>query len=146
MSDHRIAPVGVSVDAPASAPASAPVDGPVAAHEPPYYAVVFTSLRTEAAGDADDGYDRTAERLGELVKDIPGFLGEDSARTPGGLGVTVAYFRDLAGIEAWRRHEEHRAAKAYGREHWYERYSLHIARVEHSRGFERAVGRGVSHD
>ena len=106
---------------------------PVAAHEPPYYAVVFTSLRTEA----DGGYGETAQRMGELVKKVPGFLGEDSARTPGGLSVTVAYFRDLAGIEEWRNHTEHRAAKAYGREHWYERYSLHIAKVEHSHGFER---------
>ncbi|MFI2431788.1 antibiotic biosynthesis monooxygenase family protein [Streptomyces sp. NPDC018693] len=106
----------------------------VAAYEPPYYAVVFTSLRTEE----DDGYGETAERLGELVKEVPGFLGEDSARTPGGLSVTVAYFRDLAGIEQWRAHAEHRAAKRYGRAHWYERYSLHIAKVEHSHGFERS--------
>ncbi|MGR3871082.1 antibiotic biosynthesis monooxygenase family protein [Streptomyces graminifolii] len=77
--------------------------------------------------------------MGELVKGIPGFLGEDSARVPGGLGITVAYFRDLAGIEAWRAHAEHRAAKEYGREHWYERYSLHIAKVEYSRGFERGA-------
>lgn len=117
MSDHRIAPV--------------------AAHEPPYYAVVFTSVRTET----DTGYRAAAERMGELVKEIPGFLGEDSAHTPGGLSVTVAYFRDLAGIELWRADAEHRAAKAYGREHWYERYSVHIARVEHSNAFERA-GRG----
>lgn len=106
---------------------------PVPAHQPPYYAVVFTSLRTEP----DAGYGETAERLGELVKDVPGFLGEDSARTPGGLGITVAYFRDLAGIERWRAHEERRAAKEHGRAHWYERYSLHIAKVEHSHGFER---------
>ncbi|MFF4832293.1 antibiotic biosynthesis monooxygenase family protein [Streptomyces sp. NPDC001315] len=114
---------------------------PVPAHQPPYYAVVFTSVRTEGDGDGGggDSYADTAERLGELVKDIPGFLGEDSARTPGGLAVTVAYFRDLAGIEHWRTHAEHRAAKEYGRAHWYERYSLHIARVEHSHGFERAV-------
>ncbi|MFD9389708.1 antibiotic biosynthesis monooxygenase family protein [Streptomyces sp. NPDC060000] len=106
---------------------------PVAAHQPPYYAVVFTSLRTEE----DAGYGETAERLGELVADIPGFLGEDSARTPGGLAITVAYFHDLDGIERWRAHAEHRAAKEYGRAHWYERYSLHIAKVEHSHGFER---------
>ncbi len=128
MSDHGVAPV------PVPAPVSGPV--PVAVHQPPYYAVVFTSLRTEG----DDGYGETAERMGELVKGIPGFLGEDSAREPGGLGITVAYFRDLAGIEAWRAHAEHRAAKAYGREHWYERYSLHIARVEHGHGFERTHG------
>ncbi|MEW1644547.1 MULTISPECIES: antibiotic biosynthesis monooxygenase [unclassified Streptomyces] len=112
---------------------------PVPAHQPPYYAVVFTSLRTEG----DGGYGETAERMGELVKGIPGFLGEDSARVPGGVGITVAYFRDLAGIEAWRAHAEHRAAKEYGREHWYERYSLHIAKVEYSRGFERGVETGA---
>ncbi|MCT9079395.1 antibiotic biosynthesis monooxygenase family protein [Streptomyces fulvoviolaceus] len=116
---------------------------PVAAHEPPYYAVVFTSVRAEhdegdGGDDGDDGYADTAARMGELVQRIPGFLGEDSARTPGGLSVTIAYFRDLAGIEAWRGDAEHRAAKAYGREHWYERYSLHIAKVEHSRSYERA--------
>ena len=118
MSDHRIAPV---------------VPVPVPAHEPPYYAVVFTSVRTEG----DGGYGATAQRMGELVKEIPGFLGEDSARAPGGLSITVAYFRDLAGIQQWRAHAEHRVAKEYGRAHWYERYSLHIARVEHSNGFER---------
>ncbi|WP_367322075.1 antibiotic biosynthesis monooxygenase [Streptomyces sp. HUAS ZL42] len=107
---------------------------PVAAHQPPYYVVVFTSVRTEG----DHGYGETAQRLEELVKDIPGFLGMDAARAPGGLGITVGYFRDLAGIEQWRSHAEHRAAKAQGRAHWYERYSLHIAKVEHSHGFERA--------
>ncbi|WP_406353519.1 antibiotic biosynthesis monooxygenase family protein [Streptomyces sp. NBC_00658] len=123
MSDHAIAP-----DAPASAAT------PVAAHEPPYYAVVFTSLRTEG----DNGYGETAERMGELVKEIPGFLGEDYARTPGGLGISVAYFRDEAAIEEWRNHQEHRVAKKHGRDHWFERYSIHISKVEHSHGFERA--------
>lgn len=108
---------------------------PVAAHEPPYYALVFTSVRTEG----DNGYGETADRMGELVKEIPGFLGEDAARTPGGLGITVAYFRDLDAIEKWRSNMEHMAAKKHGRAHWYERYSLHIAKVEHSHGFERAA-------
>lgn len=134
MSDHHIAPVTPDPDPDrASAPDPVPVL-PVAAHQPPYYAVVFTSLRTER----DTGYGAAAERMGELVKEIPGFLGEDSARTPGGLSITIAYFRDLAGIEQWRANAEHREAKAHGRAHWYERYSIHIARVEQSHDFQRA--------
>ena len=132
MSDQSVAPVVVSPVSPV-APVASSVS-PVAAHEPPYYAVVFTSVRTEG----DNGYGETADRMGELVKEIPGFLGEDAARTPGGLGITVAYFRDLAAIDEWRNNMGHRAAKKYGREHWYERYSIHIAKVEHSHGFERA--------
>ncbi|MFF4270656.1 antibiotic biosynthesis monooxygenase family protein [Streptomyces sp. NPDC001536] len=141
MSDHRIAPVTPApAPAPAAAPASSPTTPalPVPAHQPPYYAVVFTSLRT----DETTGYDATAERMGELVQEVPGFLGEDSARTPGGLSITIAYFRDLAGIEQWRRNAEHREAKEHGRAHWYERYVIHIARVEHSHGFQRAVAEG----
>ncbi|MGW4567648.1 antibiotic biosynthesis monooxygenase family protein [Streptomyces sp. NPDC004561] len=103
--------------------------------EPPYYAVVFTSNRTD---HDPGGYREAAAHLSRLVRDIPGFLGEDSAHTPGGLAISVAYFRDLAGIERWRQHPEHLAAKRRGREHWYERYAIHIARVEHSHGFGRS--------
>ncbi|MGW0879013.1 antibiotic biosynthesis monooxygenase family protein [Streptomyces sp. NPDC002671] len=112
----------------------APVS-PTPTFEPPYYAVVFTSLRTE---NDPDGYQRTAAHLSGLVKDIPGFLGEDFAHTPGGLAISVAYFRDLAGIEQWRRHPEHLAAKREGLRQWYEQYSIHIARVEHANAFLRA--------
>lgn len=113
MSEQRVAPV--SALQPPTTPWSSPLCAP---------------RRTPAYGE-------TAERLGELVQDVPGFLGEDSARTPGGLAISVAYFRDLEGIEQWRAHAEHRAAKDHGRAHWYERYCLHIAKVEHSHGFER---------
>ncbi|WP_055494551.1 antibiotic biosynthesis monooxygenase [Streptomyces sp. TP-A0356] len=114
MSDHRVAPVG--------------------AHEPPYYAVVFTSLRTEG----DRGYGETSDRMEELVKEVPGYLGMDQAGTPGGLSITVGYFRDLAAIEEWRSNLEHRAAQKQGRAHWYETYTLHVAKVERSHTFERS--------
>ncbi|MFE3068916.1 antibiotic biosynthesis monooxygenase family protein [Streptomyces sp. NPDC059247] len=105
----------------------------VAGLEPPYYTAVFTSVRP----DAPEGYAETASRLQEVVSAVPGFLGYESARTPGGIGITVAYFRDLESLDAWRLDAEHRAAKEHGREHWYESYSVHIGRVERSYGFER---------
>ncbi|AVH61321.1 MULTISPECIES: antibiotic biosynthesis monooxygenase family protein [Streptomyces] len=109
---------------------------PVAAHEPPYYAVVFTSVRTEGG----NGYGETAERMEELVKDVPGYLGMDHAGTPGGLSVTVGYFRDEVAIKEWGAQVEHRAAQQRGRAEWYERYTLHVAKVERSHGFERERG------
>lgn len=106
---------------------------PVQPFEPPYYAVVFTSLRA----DADEGYDETGARLDELVASVPGFLGMDSARTPGGLGITVGYFRDEGAIKRWRADAEHRTAQRRGRAEWYEEYVVHVAKVERSYGFER---------
>ncbi|MFF1447524.1 antibiotic biosynthesis monooxygenase family protein [Streptomyces sp. NPDC058274] len=129
MSDHPVAPDAVV---------------PVAAHEPPYYAVVFTSVRTEES----DGYGETGERMEELVRGVPGFLGMDHARTPGGLSITVGYFKDEAALQQWRSDAEHRAAQRRGRAEWYERYTLHVAKVERSHGYERGPGyeRGLGYE
>ncbi|GAA3123960.1 antibiotic biosynthesis monooxygenase [Streptomyces rectiviolaceus] len=122
--------------------------GPVPPFEPPYYVVVFTSVRTEPddgddgdGGDGgDDGYDETGARMDELVASVPGFLGTESARTPGGLGITVGYFRDEEAIKRWREDAEHRTAQKRGRGEWYEKYVVHVAKVERSYGFERGYG------
>lgn len=110
--------------------------GIVGGLEPPYYTVVFTSIQTEEAQQGDD-YGGVAARTAELVEGVPGFLGVDFARTPGGVGITVGYFRDEEAIAAWRRDLEHQDAQRRGREHWYERYSVHVAKVERAYGFDR---------
>ncbi|MER6347563.1 antibiotic biosynthesis monooxygenase family protein [Streptomyces sp. NPDC001595] len=117
MSDHSEAPVA-----------------PVEAFEPPYYVAVFSTVRTPE----QDGYRETNARMEELVREIPGYLGMDHAQTPGGLGITVGYFRDADALTQWRTDAEHRAAQQRGRAEWYESYTLHVAKVERSHGFRRA--------
>jgi heme-degrading monooxygenase HmoA len=97
--------------------------------EPPYYAVIFTSLGRE--GDA--GYADTAERMMELAAEQEGFLGVESVRD--GLGITVSYWRDRESIARWQAEAEHREAQRLGRERWYLSYRIRIARVEEERIF-----------
>jgi heme-degrading monooxygenase HmoA len=111
----------------------APV-APVEAFEPPYYVAVFSTVRTQD----QSGYSETSERMEDLVKDVPGFLGMDHAQTPGGLGITVGYFRDADALAQWRSNAEHRAAQKRGQDQWYQSYTLHVAKVERSNGFTRA--------
>jgi heme-degrading monooxygenase HmoA len=99
--------------------------------EPPYYVVVFSSMRRAGA---DDGYAETAERMVELVRQQPGFLGVESARDASGFGITTAYFADEASIANWRRQTEHAAARARGRSEWYEHFEVRVARVERAYG------------
>ena len=61
---------------------------PAKTPEPPYYAVIFSSRRTEVV----EGYEDTAERMLELAAQQPGFLGYESARGEDGLGITVSYW------------------------------------------------------
>ena len=98
--------------------------------EPPYYAVIFTSKRTEG----DRGYAAMAERMVELGETQDGFLGIESARGADGVGITVSYWRDEAAIRAWKRDAEHAQAQAGGKAVWYEAYHVRIAKVERAYG------------
>jgi len=101
--------------------------------EPPYYAVIFSSQRTEG----DHGYEAMAERMAHLASEQPGFLGMESVRGADGFGMTVAYFTDETAIRAWRLHTEHRFAQEQGKAIWYERYQLRVAKVERAYGARR---------
>ena len=101
--------------------------------EPPYYAVIFTSLRT----DVDDGYGDTSDRMVELASQQPGFLGVESARGEDGLGITVSYWESEEAIANWRAQAEHRIAQGRGRAQWYTDFFTRVAKVERSNRFRR---------
>jgi len=99
--------------------------------KPPYYAVIFTSIRT----DHDNGYNKMADRMIELAKQQSGFLGIESARE--NTGVTVSYWTNLASIHAWKANAEHQQAQRKGREEWYSNFRVRISKVEHEYGMQR---------
>lgn len=73
-----------------------------------------------------------AERMEELAKTQPGFLGIESVRE--GLGITVSYWKDLDSITQWKANAEHQNAQRLGNEQWYSSFQLRIARVERDYG------------
>ena len=96
--------------------------------KPPYYAVIFTSLRT----DGDNGYGQMADRMVELASKQPGFLGVESARED--IGITVSYWSDLESIQKWKANVEHQEAQKLGHEKWYSSFKTRISKVERDYG------------
>ncbi len=96
--------------------------------EPPYYAVIFTSVRTEG----DKGYNAMAEAMEELAREQPGYLGIESARNE--IGITVCYWESLEAIRQWKENVQHLAAQKIGKEKWYASYRILIAKVEREYG------------
>ena len=92
--------------------------------KPPYYAVIFTSIKSEI----DEGYDETAIKMVELAKQQSGFLGVESARNE--VGITVSYWKDLESIKNWKQNLDHLEAQIKGRTKWYKKYTVRIALVE----------------
>jgi len=102
--------------------------------EPPYYAVIFSSQRTE--GDA--GYGAVAARMMQLAEKSAGFLGAETARSAEGFGITVCYWRSLAEIARWKRDAEHQEAQRQGRAQWYAGFRLRVAKVEREEAWDKA--------
>ncbi|MQP24089.1 antibiotic biosynthesis monooxygenase [Flavobacterium sp. LMO8] len=89
-----------------------------------YYAVIFTSTRTEV----EAGYAEMATKMVELAKAQPGFIGMDSARSE--IGITVSYWESLKAIKNWKENMEHLEAQEKGKTIWYKNYKVRIAKVE----------------
>ncbi|MCM3727010.1 antibiotic biosynthesis monooxygenase [Neobacillus cucumis] len=100
--------------------------------QPPYYAVIFTSQRTEG----DKGYGKMAETMEELASTQPGFLGIESVRDTQ-LGITVSYWNSLEAIEKWKNHAVHIIAQQRGKEEWYKNYKVRVCKVERAYSFEK---------
>lgn len=92
---------------------------------PPYYAVIFTSIRTDIEHEE---YTKMANEMENAVKSANGYLGMESARDT--LGITVSYWKDLESIRAWKMHTEHQKAQQNGISKWYSAYKTRICLVE----------------
>lgn len=95
----------------------------------PYYAVIFTSLRTDTDHAA---YAEMAAQMEALAATQPGYLGVESARA--GIGITVSYWESLEAIAAWKRNAAHQVAQKRGREDWYAAFKTRICKVERDYG------------
>ena len=93
--------------------------------QPPYYAVIFTSIRA----DTEDGYNDMSDEMLVLAAQEEGFLGVEAARNE--VGITVSYWQTLDSIKKWKENSRHLLAQKYGREKWYEKYKVRICIIEH---------------
>ena len=89
-----------------------------------YYAVIFTSTRSKI----EEGYAEMAEKMEQLAKQQPGFIGVESARNE--IGITVSYWESLEAIKNWKMNLDHLEAQQKGRSTWYKNYKVRIAKVE----------------
>lgn len=99
--------------------------------ETQYYAVIFTSKRTQV----NNGYDETSLKMEKLARQQPGFLGMDSAKNE--VGITVSYWDSLDAISNWKQNLDHQVAQNKGKEKWYSRYHVRICKVEREYSFEK---------
>ena len=110
------------------------MEKPARTPEPPYYAVIFSSVRS---GEHPIGYQAMAQTMLELAATMPGYLGVEHGEGLNGFAMTVSYWRDEAAIQHWHSNAHHRAAQARGKAVWYREFAIRVAKVERAYGFKK---------
>lgn len=100
--------------------------------KPPYFAVIFTSIRTKD----DNGYDSKSDEIVNIVSKQKGFLGAESVRDSDGFGMTVSYWDSLESINEWKKDIDHIEAKKTGKKVWYKEYMIRICEVKSQNYFQ----------
>ncbi|MEZ5989689.1 MAG: antibiotic biosynthesis monooxygenase [Planctomycetota bacterium] len=103
--------------------------------EPPYLAVLFSSVLTDDPMD----YGEVAARMLELASQQDGFLGAESVRDDQDRGITISYWRDEAAIAGWRADVEHRATMERAAD-FYAGWRIRVARVERALAWDGEPG------
>ena len=99
--------------------------------KPPYYAVIFTSQKTET----DEGYAEMAQKMEVLAKQHPGYIDMESAQDE--VGITISYWESLEAIANWKSNADHLFAQQKGISDWYAWYKVRICLVEREYEFEK---------
>ena len=108
------------------------MSGIVKTPKTPYYAVIFTSIRTSD----DNGYGKVSDDIVNIVSKQKGFLGAESVRDGAGFGMTISYWDSLESIDEWKYNAPHMKAKEMGEKMWYSKYMIRICKVENDNYFD----------
>ena len=96
---------------------------------PPYYAVIFSSVRT----NDNKGYSEMNALMNELALQQEGFLGMENASSE--IGISISYWSSLEAIKRWKDNLDHQKAQREGQKRWYGQYKVRIAKVERDYDF-----------
>ncbi len=97
----------------------------------PYYAVIFTSTRTED----DHGYSEMAQKMEDLAKKQSGYIDFESAQ--GEVNISISYWESLEAIMNWKANADHLLAQQKGIKEWYTWYKVRICLVEREYDFKK---------
>lgn len=89
----------------------------------------ITVFRSRLNPGIQEDYAKTAKRMAELSKQMPGFVSYKIFHAEDGERVTIVEFSDDESQKIWAKHPEHLEARKNGRELWFETYDVAVCEV-----------------
>jgi heme-degrading monooxygenase HmoA len=101
--------------------------------------MIVTVFRSRVRPEAVEEYARWSARIGDLARQMPGYLSHKSFVAEDGERLTLVEFESEMAQRAWSEHRKHVEARAKGRSHFYLEYRIQICSVRRSSSFPNPV-------
>ena len=85
--------------------------------------VIFKSRVRE---DCLEEYYRKADEMAAIATSLPGFISYKTYTADDGERVSIHEWESAEHLAAWREHPAHKAMQQYGRDNYYEEYTLYV--------------------
>ena len=84
-------------------------------------------------------YQKSAQRMMDLVTKMPGFISFRGCTTDDGETFAMATFETEEALQAWHDHPEHRATQRRGYDEFYDSLSVRVCQVVREYEWKRTV-------
>ncbi len=92
--------------------------------------MVIAMFKAEKRANIDVAeYQKTAQRMMELVSKMPGFISFKGCTTDDGETFAMATFESEQALDAWHNHPKHRATQRRGCDEFYESLWVRVCAV-----------------
>ena len=99
--------------------------------------MIITVFRSRVKPEAQEEYARWAARMGELARQMPGYISHKGFAAEDGERVTIVEFESEQAQRAWSVRPEHVEAKEKGRASFYLEYRIQICSVQRDSAFPK---------
>jgi heme-degrading monooxygenase HmoA len=101
--------------------------------------VIITIFRARVRLEAHDEYVRLAARMGELARQVPGYVSHKCFIADDGERVMIVEFESERAQRIWSERREHMEAKHKGRASFYVQYRVQVCTVQRESSFPSRV-------
>jgi len=102
--------------------------------------MVVVIFRSRVRSDRLAEYYERVEEMAALARAMPGYISDKGFMSEDGERVSIHEWESEEALKAWRDHPEHKNMQQYGREQFYEEYTLQVMNSPRESRFRNLAG------
>lgn len=88
--------------------------------------MIVAVFRARIRKGREEEYYQRADEMAAIATRMPGFISYKAYTSPDGERVSIHEWESAEHLREWREHPEHKKMQQYGRDHFYEEYTLYV--------------------